>query len=406
MSVTVNYEYKLKPNVLQIKTFESWLSTCKKVYNFALRERKDWVNSRKSLVNACSLVSEYILPPDTPRPTYYSQCKSLTSAKKNIAELTEPHIHVLQQTLRQLEAAFVAMWERGHGFPRFKKKMRSFVYPDVKQSAVESGRVKLPKIGWVKMRMSRPLPEGFILKQMRVVKRSSGFFVMLTYQLGVQVPSAPPHGHFLGVDIGLDKYLATSDGELVSRPRFFNALHRQLKLLQRRLKHKKKGSSKELKLQNKIARIYQKINDTRKDWHFKLAHRLCDSAGAIFVEDINFIAWAKGLFGKHTLDAAYGQFFNILSYVCWKRDVFFLKLNKDYTSQMCPNCGTHTGKKDLSERTHRCANCGYTTNRDVAAAQVIRNRGISAVGQPVEFKIASGDVLPGAGSDISLGKCP
>lgn len=179
MIITVNYEYKLKPNKAQIKTFNAWLSTCKKSINYALRERKDWVNSRKSAVNACSLVSEYILPTDTPRPTYYSQCKSLTSAKKNIAELTEPHIHVLQQTLRQLEAAFVAIWERGHGFPRFKKKMRSFVYPDVKQKAVEPGRVKLPKIGWVRMRMSRPLPEGFVLKQMRVVKRSSGFLSCL-----------------------------------------------------------------------------------------------------------------------------------------------------------------------------------------------------------------------------------
>ncbi|WP_414585070.1 helix-turn-helix domain-containing protein [Scytonema sp. PCC 10023] len=124
MSITVNYEYKLKPTAQQVKTFEAWLTVCKKVYNFALRERKDWVNSRKSAVNACSLVSEYILPADAPRPTYYSQCKSLTAAKKNIEELTEPHIHVLQQTLRQLEAAFVSMWERGHGFPRFKKKMR------------------------------------------------------------------------------------------------------------------------------------------------------------------------------------------------------------------------------------------------------------------------------------------
>lgn len=406
MSVTVNYEYKLKPSVQQIKTIEAWLSTSLKVYNYALRERKDWVNARKSPVNACSLVSEYILPLNTPRPTYYSQCKSLTSAKKNIAELTEPHIHVLQQTLRQLEAAFVAMWERGHGFPRFKKKMRSFVYPAVKQSAVESGRVKLPKIGWVKMRMSRPLPEGFTLKQMRVVKRASGYFVMLTYQLGVQVPKVSAQGHFLGVDIGLDTYLATSDGKLVSRPRFFNALHRQLKLLQRRLKHKKKGSSNWLKLQNKIARIHQKINDARKDWHFKLAHQLCDGAGAIFIEDINFIAWAKGLFGKHTLDAAYGQFFNILSYICWKRDVFFLKVDKNYTSQICPNCQTHTGKKNLSERMHRCQSCGYTTNRDVAAAQVIMQRGISAVGQPVEQQIASGDVLSGANSNISLGKCP
>ena len=109
--------------------------------------------------------------------------------------------------------------------------MRSFVYPDVKQNAVESGRVKLPKIGWVKMRMSRPLPEGFTLKLLRVVKRASGYFVMLTYQVGVQVPDAPPIGHPLGVDIGLDKYLATSDGELVSRPRFFKTLHRELKLL-------------------------------------------------------------------------------------------------------------------------------------------------------------------------------
>jgi len=96
MSITVNYEYKLKPNTQQVRTFDAWLSTCKKVYNYALRERKDWVNSRKSPVNTCSVVSEYILPADTPRPTYYSQCKALTSAKKNIPELTEPHIHVLQ----------------------------------------------------------------------------------------------------------------------------------------------------------------------------------------------------------------------------------------------------------------------------------------------------------------------
>jgi putative transposase len=77
------------------------------------------------------------------------------------------------------------------------------------------------------------------------------------------------------------------------------------------------------------------------------------------------------LFYKHTLDAAYGQFFNILSYVCWKRDVYFAKIDKDYSSQICPNCQTHTAKKDLSERIYSCSACGYTTNRDVAAAQVL-----------------------------------
>ncbi|MFB2978964.1 RNA-guided endonuclease TnpB family protein, partial [Microseira sp. BLCC-F43] len=80
------------------------MSVKKYTYNLALRERKDWVNYRKGSVNSCSLVCEYIIPADAPRPTYASQCKALTSAKKMYPELQLPHIHVLQQTLRQLEA--------------------------------------------------------------------------------------------------------------------------------------------------------------------------------------------------------------------------------------------------------------------------------------------------------------
>lgn len=384
-------------------TFDEWLRIACKVYNYALRERKDWVNSRKSAVNACSVVSEYIISPDTPRPTYLSQANNLALAKKECPDLNIPHSQVLQQTLRVLEAAFVSMWERGHGFPRFKKRLKSFVFPSVKNSAVEQGRIKLPKIGWVKMRMSRPTPDGFQLKQIRIVKKASGYYAMLVYQLAVDVPETPIQGHPLGVDIGLEKYLATSDGELVNRPRFFNALHGKLKSLQRRLKHKNKGSNNWLKLQQKIARVHEKINDTRKDWHFKLAHLLCDQAGSIFVEDINFKAWAKGLFGKHTLDAAYGQFFEILSYICWKRGVYFSKVDKDYTSQICPSCGVITGKKSLSERVHKCPNCGYQTHRDVAAAQVIRNRGVLATGQVVS-EIASGGVLAGFVGNNGLAK--
>ena len=102
------------------------------------------------------------------------------------------------------------------------------------------------------------------------------------------------------------------------------------------------------------------------------------------------------MLSKHTLDASFGQFFNILGFVCWKRGVFFAKVNQDYTSQICPECGALTGKKELVLREHHCLLCGYKTHRDVAAAQVIRNRGILAVGQPVGLEIASGDVLAGA----------
>ena len=94
---------------------------------------------------------------------------------------------------------------------------------------------------------------------------------------------------------------------------------------------------------------------------------------------------SRGILGKHCLDAGFGQFFNILSQTCFKRGVYFQKVNARKTSQICPNCGTETGKKKLSERTHNCSSCGYATDRDVAAAQVVLIRGLAAVGHTVKM---------------------
>lgn len=377
---TLTYEYKLDPTTEQSQAFEQWLEICRKVYNYALRERKDWVNSRKVRVNACSLKQEYILSADAPRPTFYSQCKSLALAKTTNPELKIPHTHVLQQALRTLEAAFVAMWERVHGFPRFKKRMRSFVYPQLNKVPVKGEMLNLPKIGWVKMRLSRPIPDGYELKQVRIVKRASGFYAMLTLQLAVEIQKVLPSGHALGIDLGLQHFLATSDGELVARPRFFVDGQRKLKSLQRQLKRKVRGSRASRQLQHRIARHHEYISNSRKDFHFKTAHHLCDSAGTIFAEDLNLKAMSAGMLCKHTLDAGFGQFLNILSHVCWKRDVYFAKVDANGTSQTCPNCQTHTGKKELHRRVHKCPECGYETNRDVAAAQVVMQRGHTAVG--------------------------
>jgi putative transposase len=140
----------------------------------------------------------------------------------------------------------------------------------------------------------------------------------------------------------------------------------------------------------KIAKVHQIIAETRKDFHYQLAHRLCDGNGMIFVEDIDFKSWSRNMFCQHNLDASFGQFFQILSHVCWKRDVYFAKVDKNYTSQICPNCGVHTGKKKLNERIHTCPECGFSCHRDFAASLVIKNRGLNAVGQPVSQN-ASGE---------------
>jgi putative transposase len=400
--LTLTYEYKAMPTDEQIQLVEHTLTVCRKVWNFALRERKDWMNSRKCPVNACSLISEYITPADAPYPNYAQQCKSLTAAKDQFPELKTVNAQVLQQVLRKLETAFVDMKRKGMGFPRFKNKyrLRSFAYPQLGQSQFLKGnQIKLPQLGWVEYVKSREIPDGFVVKQVRVVRKASGYFLMLTLECDVNVPAPVPSGHSRGIDLGLTQFAATSDGELIERPRFLDSLHRKLTLLQRRLKHKQKGSNNRHKLNRKIARLHQRIADTRKDWHFKLAHKLCDDAGMLFVEEIDFRTWAKGMLGKHTLDAGFGQFVSILEWVCWKRGVYFAKVNKDYTSQVCPQCDTHTGKKELKDRVHACPECGYTTHRDVAAAQVIRNRGISGLGRSRD-EIACGDGLTGAGNSL------
>ncbi len=399
------YEYKLEPNPWQIAIIEETLDVCRSVWNFALRERKDWCKSRKSSVNACSIVSEYIISPDEPFPDYHNQAKKLTEAKKTNQGLKSVHSQVLQQTLRTLDRAWADMKARGFGFPRFKNKerMRSFVFPQLGKEPIRKDAIKFPKIGWVKWRQSRSIPEGFSLKQARIVRKASGYFVMLSLALDVNVPPPFPHGHPRGIDLGYDFFVATSDGEQIKRPRFLKTLQRQLKLLQRRLRNKPYGSNNRHKLNQKIARLHQRISDTRKDWNFKLAHHLCQDGGMIFVEEINFVAWQRGMLSKHSADAGFGQFVNILQWVCWKTDTYFAKVDKNGTSQTCPNCGAHTGKKELDVRVHSCPECGYTTTRDVAAAQEIRNRGIQAVGQIVSENVC-GDGLAGASSNTGLAK--
>jgi putative transposase len=100
----------------------------------------------------------------------------------------------------------------------------------------------------------------------------------------------------------------------------------------------------------------------------------------IFVEDLNLVGLSRAMLGKHCLDASWGQFFTILEQACFKHGVYFQKVSAHKTSQICPSCGVETGTKELSERTHSCSSCGYTTDRDVAAAQVVLIRGIAAVG--------------------------
>ncbi len=459
--LTLTHRYRIYPDSAQEQQFIEWMEICRSAFNYALREIRDWCNSRKCLIDRCSLEKEYILPPDLKFPNEIQQLNNLPKAKKEFPFIGTVPSQVLQQAVKQLHRAWEYFHKRGFGFPRFKKygQFKSLLFPQFKENPVTNLHIKLPKIGAIPINLHRPIPSGFTVKQVRITRKANQWYASISLQCDVSVPDPVTHGHPIGVDVGLEKFLATSDGVLVKPPKFFKQLLIKLlakrgeaQLLQRRLARKKKRSLNYEKQRIKVARLHHKIDNTRKDFHYKQAHSLCDSAAKpclpcgtlrerasagdmVFMEDLDYRVSAKGMFAKHMLDseavaslrasAAFGQFRTIVKYVCWKRGKFcrastlarFANAEVDArgTSQECPECGGEV-KKDLSVRVHNCPHCGYTTHRDIAAGQNIRNRGIkliSTVGQTEILASAASASLTKEPvqtiyrglSYLSLGKC-
>ena len=383
----LNYRYRIYPDSQQIELLNEWLETCRVSYNYALRELKDWIASRKCPIDRCSLESEYIMAADYPFPSYHQQQNNLPKAKKKFTRLKTVPSQVLQTNIRRLHDSWDSFRARGYGFPRFKKygQMKSMLFPQFKQPPLvplnrgdASGRgvwqIQLPKLGKVQINLHRPIPEGFVIKQVRVVKKAMGWFAVVAIESDFELPSPVPHGHSIGVDVGLLSYVATSDGYTEKRPKFFKTAYSRLKVLQKRLSRKMKRGKNYEKARIKVAKQHNHIAFKRTDYQFKLAHKLCDMADTIYIEDCDFRIMAKGFLGKHTIDAAFGKQRDILEYVARKRDVFVGRVDHRGTSQACPNCRTEV-KKDLSVRLHECHECSYVVDRDIASGQEICNRG-------------------------------
>ncbi|MBV9387057.1 MAG: transposase [Chroococcidiopsidaceae cyanobacterium CP_BM_ER_R8_30] len=402
--LTLNYTYRIYPDATQQKQMLEWLEVCRKTYNYALRELKDWLASRKCSIDRCSLEKEYIIPVDTPFPSYQLQQDNLPLAKQKYPEMALVYSQVLQTTIRRLHDTWENFQQRGFGFPRFKKfgQFKSFLFPQFKTNPVTGQQIKLPKIGNCLINISRPIPEGCAVKQVRVLSKARGtqWYVAITLQMDVSVPDTLVHGRAIGIDLGLETFLTTSDSLTVERPRFFRVKQGKLKLLQRRAARKQRRSNNWEKAQIKVARMHHNIAAARKDFHLKTAHQLCDQAQTIFAEDLNTVRLNRGMLRKDCVDAAFGQFLSLTQWVCWKRGVYFSRVNPNGTSQTCPKC-LATVQKDLAERVHLCPECLYETHRDHAAAEMVLLRGLeSLVGrdsaeskEPVGSRSAGGESL-------------
>ncbi|MEQ9356898.1 MAG: transposase [Coleofasciculus chthonoplastes F1-TOW-03] len=242
----LNYTYRIKPDQQQTQLLDEWLETLRVSYNYGLRELKDWIASRKCPIDRCSLESEYIMSADYPFPSYHQQQNNLPSAKKEFPRLKSVPSQVLQTNIRRLHDAWDFFRQRGYGFPRFKKvgQMKSMVFPQFKTNPITGWHIQLPKLGKVEINLHRPIPDGFVVKQVRMVKKAMGWFAVICLYSDVEIPEPSPHGHAIGVDVGLLSYLATSDGYSEPGRKFFKTEQSRLKVLQRRLAKKQKRSKK------------------------------------------------------------------------------------------------------------------------------------------------------------------
>ena len=399
----LNYTYRIYPDATQQLLMRNWLETCRKVYNYNLRELKDWLASRKCPVDRCSLDKEYIIQANVPFPSYQRQQDALPKAKKKFPFLGDVHSQVLQTTVRRLHDTWENFHKREFGVPRFKKfgQFKSFVYPQFKTNPLTGCHIKLPKIGDVQINLHRPIPDGFIIKQVRVLSKARGtqWYAVITIESDVSVPKFSVYGRAIGIDLGLERFLTASDGSSVERPKFLKSLKGKLRLLQMRASRKQKRSNNWEKAQVTVALLHHHVANTRKDFHLKTAHSLCDQAQTIFAEDLNTIGLNRGMLRKDCVDASFGQFLSLLEWVCWKRGAYFARVNPSGTSQTCPEC-LATVSKPLSEREHLCSECGYQTSRDCAAARMVLLRGMEIVPvdngeskEPVGSRSAGGENL-------------
>ncbi|UED83978.1 RNA-guided endonuclease InsQ/TnpB family protein [Streptomyces profundus] len=358
----LRYSFRLYPSTGQRSALARAFGCARVVYNDALRARK-------------TARSEGM-----PFPKTGDLSKSLITEAKNTPErawLSDVSAVVLQQSLRDLDTAYrnfldgLAGKRPRMGAPRYKsrKDTRHSVRftANARWSITTGGKLRLPKIGDVKVKWSRTLPS--VPSTVTVVKDSAcGYFASFVVETGPQevLPEVVPE---LGIDLGLGHFAVLSDGTKVDSPRFLRRAEKRLKKAQRNLSRKEKGSSNRNKARLKVARAHAKVADARREFHHQLSTKLIRENQAVAVEDLAVKGLARTRLAKSVHDAGWSAFVNMLEYKAARYGRTFVKIGRfEPTSQVCSRCGVKDGPKPLHVRVWTCGACGAVLDRDINAA--------------------------------------
>lgn len=288
--------------------------------------------------------------------------------KSDLPWTYEVHRDCTSQPFENIQRAFVSFFRKKSRYPRFKRKhgrTDSFYISNDKIS-LNGDRVRIPVLGWVKMRESLRF-DGKI--QAATVRRiADKWFLSVQVDVGSYQKSRTDDG-LIGIDLGINYLAVLSTGEKVENPRPLRKALKRLRRLSKQYSRKVKNSSNQRKVSLKLARLHYRISSIRRNVLHNLTTRLCRENQAIGIEDLA----VKNMMRNHKLarsisDTGFGEFRRQIEYKSKIYETIIQVFNRFYpSSKACSNCGLIKDTLDLSERKFRCE-CGFTADRDVNAA--------------------------------------
>jgi len=361
--MVLTFQYRLYPFGDQVEMLERWINSCRTLYNIALEQRKMVRQMGRKI-------------------GYLDQQKELTELRAVFPEYKAVPVHVLQNALLRLDRAFENFFRRCKerkagknvkpGFPRFKAcdRYRSLTCPG-RYNYIRGGALNFPKLGLIRMEMHRLLPEGAVVKTCTIAKKADGWYVSFSFD--VPATATPEHhGKAIGIDMGLTRFIALSNGETVPAPQFLRRSERKLKWAQRVFSRRKRGSKRRARQRERIARLHCRITHQRDDFQWKLATDAARRFSLIAVEDLH----VRDMVHHHSLaksisDAAWSMFLTKLDHAVVKTGSRLVRVNARNTSKTCSACGWIKESMPLGERVFRCEQCGFVLDRDINAAKNI-----------------------------------
>lgn len=382
------FKYDLMPNGQQERQMRRFAGACRFVYNKALALQKSNHEAGGKFIG------------------YVAMAKLLT-AWRNGPEtpwLKDAPVHPLQHALKDLERAYKNFFAKQARFPRFKKKgeRSSFRYPDPKQIKFDgsNARIFLPKLGWLRLRLSRPVLGE--IRNATVSERAGRWYVSLQTEREVDA-AQPQASSAIGIDMGVVRFATLSDGTHIEPMASFKRHELRLARYQRRMSRKVKGSRNWHKARRKVQRLHSRIADVRQDFLHKTSSRIADAHAMVVLEDLQVRNMSRSAAGtqdapgrsvrakaglnKAILDQGWAEFRRQLEYKMQWSGGELIAVDPRNTSRTCPECGHVAADNRKTQAEFRCVACGHSAHADVVGALNILARGhrAAACGEDVSL---------------------